>query len=417
MRASLDPLQFFKFNSGYLLLGSARWFCRIQHNVWLKILSVLLSLSIVADGLGGKLTSAIVALKFFMRERIRRLQELLRKERLDGFLVTSLTNIRYLCGFTGSNGMMLVTPDKVSFYTDFRYQEQTKHEVKWCRKRILERDLYAEFPVEDLKGIHRLGVEENHLTLNRFKLLRKQLKAVKIIPTRDLVLELRREKSSAEVHLIQKAQQVTEKTFKTILDLVRPGVEERDLALEIEFHFRKVGEPAFSPIVASGENGAKPHHRAGRRRLKKGDCITFDIGCRIDGYCSDMTRTVFLGKADEELKQVYQEVLCAQEKAIDLIKPELPCKEADLIARKWLENAGLGSYFGHSLGHGVGLDIHEQPTLSKTSTQVLKKGDIVTVEPGVYLPGKGGVRIEDMILVTKDGHCNLTRMTKKLLII
>ncbi|MCL6465281.1 MAG: Xaa-Pro peptidase family protein [candidate division WOR-3 bacterium] len=352
-----------------------------------------------------------------MVNRIRALQKALTEKRLDGYLVTSLTNIRYLCGFTGSNGMMLVTRSRATFYTDFRYQEQVKTEVKGCAKRVLERDLYAGFPVEELKGVRRLGVEKSHLTLARFELLRQQIKKTKLIPSEDLVLQLRRKKSPQEVALIEKAQRVTEQAFARVLKLIKPGVTEKDLSLEIEFQFRRFGEPAFGIIVASGENAAKPHARAGNRRLKKGDCITFDIGCRIDGYCSDMTRTVFLGKPSDEMRQVYEAVLNAQNEALAVIEPGVPCKLVDLAARDYLNRIGLGKFFGHSLGHGVGLEVHEEPRLAKTSNQTLEIGDVVTVEPGVYLPGKGGVRIEDMVYVTRKGFINLTRASKKLLIL
>jgi Xaa-Pro aminopeptidase len=352
-----------------------------------------------------------------MVNRIRALQKALAEKKLDGYLVTSLTNIRYLCGFTGSNGMMLVTRSRAIFYTDFRYQEQVKTEVKGCAKRVLERDLYASFPVEELKGVRRLGVEKSHLTLARFELLRQQIKKTKLIPSEDLVLQLRRKKSPQEVALIENAQRVTEQAFARVLKLIKPGVTEKDLSLEIEFQFRRFGEPAFGTIVASGENAAKPHARAGNRRLKRGDCITFDIGCRIDGYCSDMTRTVFLGKPSEELRQVYEAVLNAQNEALAVIEPGVPCKLVDLAARDYLNRIGLGKFFGHSLGHGVGLEVHEEPRLAKTSNQTLEVGDVVTVEPGVYLPGKGGVRIEDMVYVTRKGAINLTRTSKKLLIL
>lgn len=360
-----------------------------------------------------------------MRERIKRLQEVLLREKLDGLVITSLTNIRYLCGFTGSNAVMLVTPqlrsgripERAIFYTDFRYQEQMKSEVKGCKKKVLERDLYASFPPDDLQGVRRLGVEENHISLSRFRLLRKQLKGVRLVPTRDLVMELRRRKSPAELTLIKKAQKVTEDTFAKVIDLISPGVREKDLALEIEFQFRKVGEPAFPPIVASGENGAKPHARAGFRRIKKGDRITFDIGCRVEGYAADMTRTVFLGKPDDEWRKIYESVRLAQERAIETIKPGVLCREVDRVARESLEEVELAKFFGHSLGHGVGLDVHEQPNLAKTSSQILAQGDVVTVEPGVYLPGKGGVRIEDMVVVTKNGYLNLTKAPKRLLVL
>ncbi len=352
-----------------------------------------------------------------MNRRIRTLQKMLAREKLDGFLVTSLTNIRYLCGFTGSNGMMLVTRTKAMFYTDFRYQEQIKTEVKGCSARVLERDLYASFPVEDLKNIRRLGVEKTHLTLARFELLRQQLKKTKFIPCRDLVLELRRKKSPEELQLIIKAQRMTERVFRNILSLIKPGVTEKDLAMEIEFQFRRAGEPAFPVIVASGENAAKPHARPGGRRLRRGDCITFDLGCRIDGYASDMTRTVFLGSPDPQMRQVYEAVLTAQQEALEIIKPGVPCKLVDLAARDSLLRAGLAQFFGHGLGHGVGLDVHEQPSLAKNSTQTLESGDVVTVEPGVYIPDKGGVRIEDMVFLTRNGCLNLTSVSKKMLIL
>lgn len=352
-----------------------------------------------------------------MLTRVRALQKKILENRLDGYLVTNLTNIRYLCGFTGSNGMMLVTRSKTTFYTDFRYQEQVKTEVKGCVRKVLERALYASFPLNDLRGVRRLGLEKHHLTLAQFELLRKQIKKTKLVPAEDLVLQLRRRKSREELTRIKKAQEVTEKSFAHILKLIKPGITERDLALEIEFQFRRVGEPAFGVIVASGENAAKPHARAGSRRLKKGDCITFDIGCQVNGYCSDMTRTVFLGKPDAELRRVYEAVLSAQKEALAVIKPGVPCKLVDRAARDYLNRLGLGQFFGHSLGHGVGLEVHEEPRLAKTSGQTLEVGDVVTVEPGVYLPGKGGVRIEDMVYVTPKGCVNLTRAKKELLIL
>jgi Xaa-Pro aminopeptidase len=358
-----------------------------------------------------------------MLKRISLLQKLLRQEGLSAMIVSGLNNIRYLCGYTGSNGMMIVTRSHATFYTDFRYQEQMKQEVRGCKKKVLERDLYASFPVEDLRQfiagtrVPRLGIEEGNLTLARFRLLRRQLKGFKLVPVRDLVLELRRKKSAEEIKLMSRAQEITEEGFNRVLKLVKPGVTERELALEIEFYFRQFGEVAFPSIVAAGENAAKPHARAGERRLRRGDCITFDIGCRYQGYCADMTRTVFLGKPDPELKRVYEAVLKAQQEALSVIKPGVPCKLVDLTSRDYLNRLGLGKYFGHSLGHGVGLDVHEQPVLARTGKQILETGDVVTVEPGVYLPGKGGVRIEDMVLVTRTGIHNFTKASKELIIL
>ena len=350
-----------------------------------------------------------------MPKRIERLRGLLRRERLDGFVVTNLPNIRYLCGYTGSNGLMLATGSDCWFYTDFRYQEQIKTEVKGCRKRVLTRDLVSHPPPEWGRSYRRLGVEEGHITLGRFRQLRKQFPKARLIPTRDLVLELRRTKETAEVEAVADAQRITDRVFQGVLKMVKPGVCERDLALEIESQFRRHGEVAFESIVASGENAAKPHAGFSDRKLKKGDPVTFDIGCRLRGYCSDMTRTVFVGRAPAELRNVYEIVFEAQRRALDTIKPGIAAKSADAAARDYITEKGYGKHFGHSLGHGVGIEVHEMPSLAATSKETLAPGDVVTVEPGIYLPGVGGVRIEDMVHVTKTGYTNLTRSPKQLI--
>ena len=348
-----------------------------------------------------------------MSKRIEKLRGLMRREKLDGFFVVNLPNVRYLCGYTGSNGLLLVTRRDCWFYTDFRYAEQIRTEVKGCRKRVLERNL-ASKPPEWSRTYRRLGVEENHLTLAGLKQSRKRFPKARMVPTRDLVLGLRRTKDPAEVKAIARAQQVTDRAFGKVLKLVKPGVRERDLALEIEFQFRKHGEVAFRSIVASGPNAAKPHAGHSDRKLRRGDALTFDIGCRVDGYCSDMTRTVFVGKAPAELRKVYAIVHEAQRRALDTIKPGTTSKAVDAAARDYITEQGYGKQFGHSLGHGVGIDVHEQPTLAATSKETLAPGDVVTVEPGVYLRGVGGVRIEDIVHVTKTGCENLTRSAKRL---
>ncbi len=349
-----------------------------------------------------------------MSRRIERLRGLLRREKLDGFVVVNLPNIRYLCGYTGSNGLMLVTRRDAWFYTDFRYQEQVRTEVKGCRKRVLTRDLVSHPPPEWLRPYGRLGVEENHVTLSRFAQFRKRFRRARLVKTKDLVLELRRTKEPVEVETIAAAQLITDRVFKDVLKMVKPGVRERDLALEIEFQFRKEGEVAFDSIVASGENAAKPHAGFSDRRLRKGDALTFDVGCRVRGYCSDMTRTVFVGRAPAELRKVYDIVFEAQRRALDIIKPGIAAKAADAAARDYITDKGFGRQFGHSLGHGVGIEVHELPTLASTSKETLAPGDVVTVEPGIYLPGTGGVRIEDMVHVTRTGYTNLTRSPKRL---
>ncbi|MBN2464790.1 aminopeptidase P family protein [candidate division WOR-3 bacterium] len=350
-----------------------------------------------------------------MSKRIERLQELLRREKLDGLVVVNLPNIRYLCGYTGSNGLMLVTRHDAWFYTDFRYKEQIRTEVKGCRKRVLTRDLVSHPPPEWLRLFNRLGVEQDHVTLSRFAQLRKRFRRALLVKASDLVRELRRTKEPVEVEMIAAAQRVTDRVFADVLKMVKPGVRERDLALEIEFQFRKCGEVAFDSIVASGPNSAKPHAGFSDRKLRKGDALTFDIGCRVRGYCSDMTRTVFVGKAPARLRRVYEVVHEAQRRALDTIKPGTPVKAADAAARDYITKQGFGKQFGHSLGHGVGIEVHELPALAATGKETLAPGDVVTVEPGVYLPGTGGVRIEDMVLVTKTGYRNFTRSGKTVL--
>jgi Xaa-Pro aminopeptidase len=350
-----------------------------------------------------------------MSKRIERLRGLMHREKLDGFIVAHLPNVRYLCGYTGSNGLMLVTRHDCWFYTDFRYAEQIKTEVKGCRRRVLVRDLVSHPPPEWGRSYRRLGVEESHITLARFKQLRKRFPKSRLVTTKDIVLELRRTKETVEVEMIAEAQSITDRVFRDVLKMVKPGVRERDLALEIESQFREQGEVAFDSIVASGENAAKPHAGFSDRKLRNGDALTFDIGCRLSGYCSDMTRTVFVGRAPAELRKVYEIVFEAQRRALDTIKPGISAKAADAAARDYITEKGYGKQFGHSLGHGVGIEVHELPMLAATSKETLAPGDVVTVEPGIYLPGVGGVRIEDMVHVTKTGYANLTRSPKQLL--
>jgi len=351
-----------------------------------------------------------------MNKRTSRLRAALAREKLGALLVSGPANIRYLCGYTGSNGLMLVTKKKSIFYTDFRYQEQIRTEVTGCRKRVLKRDLYSAFPLEDARGVRHLGVESGQLTLARYRLLKRGLKGIKLVPSHDIVMELRRTKEPDEVERIAAAQALTDAAFARVLKLVKPGVTENDLALEIDFHFRRAGgEHAFESIVASGPNAAKPHAGHSARKLKSGDAVTFDIGCRLDGYCSDMTRTVFVGRAASEMHRVYEIVLQAQSRALDMMKAGVLARDADAAARGYIADAGYGKYFGHGLGHGVGMEVHERPGLAAPSKDVLAPGDIVTVEPGIYLPGVGGVRIEDMVLVTRTGLRNLTHSPKHII--
>ena len=351
--------------------------------------------------------------------RITKLRRLLARENLDGLVVTDLSNVRYLSGFTGSNGMLLVTRTAAWFFTDFRYKEQIKTEVKGVRKQVRARSLFTDFPVEYAAGLKRLGVERHNLTLGLHELIRRAFRGsgTRLVSTANLVLELRRTKSAAEVAAIAVAQAHTDRMFSRLRKLIRPGVRESDLAAEITFRFAKHGGNAFAPIVASGPNGSRPHAGASSRRLRNGDAVTMDFGCRTGGYCSDMTRTVFVGRPDPDLLEVYRIVHEAQRRGIAAIRPGVAGAAVDRAARQYITDTGYGAYFGHSLGHGVGIDVHEQPVLAPRNKQRLQVGDVVTVEPGIYIPGLGGVRIEDMVLVTRNGCRNLTRSTKRVLTI
>lgn len=351
-----------------------------------------------------------------MKEHIVKLKDRMRKENLDGLLITDLNNLRYLIGFTGSNGMLLLTKNRSLFFTDFRYQEQSKREIKNATIKIHDRDLFAVFPIEELDKIKLLGFEAESLSYQNFYQLKKQIKRAKLVPCNNWTLELRAVKDNNEIRLIKKAVAITDQVFAKVLDLIKPSIKEKDLAAEIDYQIRLLGgEISFPTIVASGRNGALPHHQPGLKKIKQGEPIIFDFGARYRGYCSDMTRTVFLGKADIKEKEIYSIVLGAQKKGIDALRKGRPASAIDSQARAYINEKGYGKYFGHGLGHGVGLQVHENPALAKTSQAILDCNNIVTIEPGIYIENWGGVRIEDLVRITEDGCEVLTKSTKDLI--
>jgi Xaa-Pro aminopeptidase len=349
-----------------------------------------------------------------MDNRIRNLRALLREERLDAFLVTNLSNIRYLCGYTGSNGILVVTRRESRFYTDFRYQEQAGQEVKGAKVKVRERDLIADFPAEALTGVKRLGFEKSFLNFGAYLNLRRQLRKIKLVPAENLVARLRRNKDAGEIELVARAAAVNDRVFQGLLPMVKPGVTEKDLAVEADYRYSRYEGPAFPTIVASGPRGALPHARPGARKLRNGDAVVFDMGVRVQGYCCDMTRTVFVGRAGQKGRRIYEIVLEAQMRALGGVRAGRKASEIDALARDHIREQGFGPQFGHGLGHGVGLDVHEQPGLSSRSKDVLAEGNVVTIEPGIYLPDWGGVRIEDLVVVTRAGCRILSSASKKL---
>ncbi len=335
----------------------------------------------------------------------------------DGFLLTRLPNVRYLTGFTGSNGQVLLTPDDAVFFTDGRYTEQSRHEVP-----DLERVTYLDGFLEPVVqaagrlGVGRLGFESDGVTFRSYQDLRAAAKGMELVPVAGEVERRRWVKDGDELAALERAQGATDDAFDAIAGRLRDGVTERELAFELEAEMRAAGaeRPAFDTIVAFGENAAEPHHEPTDRALSRGDVVKMDFGALVDGYHADMTRTVAFGEPPDELRGVHDLVRKAQQAGIDAVRAGATGAEVDAAARSVIEDAGLGEHFTHGLGHGVGLEIHEGPRLRRGSEDVLPAGTVVTVEPGVYLPGVGGVRIEDMVEVTKDGRRVLPRAGKDL---
>ncbi len=352
-----------------------------------------------------------------MINRINTLRERLKKLGLDGFLISDLVNIRYLAGFSGSNGLLFVTPDDAIFFTDFRYQQQVKTEVTNCKIIIASRNLFDDFIALDvLAAVTKLGFESSNLTVESHAKLKDALKTIGLVPCDDIVLEIRAIKEPGELSKIKVAVGITDRVFKRILKLIKPGIKEKDIALEVDYQLKQVGDGiSFPTIVVSGPRSALPHGQPTKRRLKPGDFITFDMGATYAGYASDFTRTVILGKAKPKQKEVYARVLEAQLRAINGIKTGIRAADADSLARTYIKDAGYGEYFGHGLGHGLGLNVHELPVVSQKSEAILLSNNVVTIEPGIYLPDWGGVRIEDVVVVKKNGCTILTTATKKLI--
>ncbi len=334
---------------------------------------------------------------------------------IDALLVTRLVNVRYLTGFTGSNGQVLVTPGGGTFFTDSRYEEQSRREVPDLRRVITRTLPPALMEACRQEGVSRLGFETAGVSFKTHEEL-AALQGPELIPMGEVVEVLRWPKDEDEIALVERAQELTDDAFDRLLTKLTEGVTERQASLDLEVAMREAGAEriAFDSIVAFGESAAEPHHRPTDRRLARGDMVKLDFGCVVDGYHSDMTRTVAFGEPDPRVREIHEVVRSAQAAGIEAVGPGVTGDAADRAARAVIEQAGYGDRFGHSLGHGVGLEIHEGPGLRAGSKDVLPTGAVVTVEPGVYLPGLGGVRIEDMVVVTEDGCRALPRSSREL---
>lgn len=353
-------------------------------------------------------------------QRLEAIRGTLRRLRLDALLVTFLPHVRYLTGFSGSNGLFLILPTKQFFITDGRYTTQSREEVEGCRIFIARRSLGEELKKRKLVPSRgRIGFEIQHTNVAELENLKTLFPRARFVPARMVVESLCSVKNEAEVELIRRAVSISEKVFQSILALLKPGISELDVAAEILYLHRKYGAEAeaFEPIVASGFRGALPHARASEKKIKRGEMVTLDFGCRFRGYHSDMTRTVAVGKPGPEARKIYNVVRDAQQKAVDSARSDMAAKDLDAVARKHITKAGFGRYFMHSLGHGLGLQVHEAPKVSALSKDVLQSGNVITIEPGIYVPSVGGVRIEDDVVI-RNGSCEvLTTATKELIVV
>ena len=349
------------------------------------------------------------------QDRLARLRQTMSESGLDSLLVTRREDVRYLSGFTGSSGTLLVTSHRACLITDFRYSVQARKETAGITILIQKKDHFS--AIRDAG--HRMEVDtlwfdESALTVEGARNLKKR--GFKIKGHRDLVRTLRLQKDRQELANIRTAIRRAEEAFRELQADIRPGVAERQLGSKLEYLIREKGSrrAAFDIIVASGANGAMPHAAVTNRRLKRGDLVTFDFGAEANGYYSDMTRTICIGRPTARQREVHGTVLKAQSAAIQSARPGALCKSVDEAARKVIKRSGYGRYFGHGTGHGIGLMVHEGPSVSALSKDAVAKNMVFTVEPGIYIPGWGGVRIEDMVQVTETGAKVLTSLSREL---
>lgn len=352
--------------------------------------------------------------------RLARVRQRMRALGLDALLVSSPANIRYLCGFSGSNGLLAVTGRGGLFLTDSRYALQSREEVRILPRRITARALAEELAAEEIrKSWRRIGVEADAVTYAAFRQIRSLFRGVTVVATAGVVEEIALVKGPEEVALLEEAARVADRVFAAVVPLLRPGRTEAEIAAEISrLTVEKGGDgDAFDVIVASGPRGALPHARPTARRMAAGDFVVLDFGAKVGGYASDITRTVALRRVPRRLREAYEAVRAAQADAVGAARGGMTARDLDAVARKRIAAAGFGRYFVHSLGHGLGLRIHERPRVSALSSDVLESGSVITIEPGVYLPGIGGVRIEDDVLLGDRGCRMLTSSPRELLIL
>uniref|UniRef100_UPI00406C03EA M24 family metallopeptidase n=1 Tax=Paenibacillus sp. FSL L8-0158 TaxID=2954752 RepID=UPI00406C03EA len=352
--------------------------------------------------------------------RLARLRSKFTALGIDALLITHGPNRRYMTGFTGSAGIVLVTQEEAFLVTDFRYMMQaTDQAVEYSVIRHEAQIFHTLADLTSKLGVHRLGLESRHVSLQQSGQLQAALGSLEYVQTEDVIERLRDVKDEEEIRTISEATRITDAAFTEVLNYIQPGVTERRIAAELEYQLRLAGAESggFAFIVASGERSALPHGLASDKEIGQNEFVTMDFGANVRGYLSDITRTVFVGQPSERHEKLYAIVLEANMKTIAGLRPGLSGREGDSLGRNVIASYGYGEQFGHGLGHGFGLEIHEQVRLSRESKSVLVPGHVLTVEPGIYIPGFGGVRIEDDVLITDDGVKVLTSSPKELLLL
>ena len=360
-------------------------------------------------------------MKFNFNKRVALLKSKLREHKLDAAIISNLKNIYYLSGFKGSNALLLVSADetfKDKFFSDPRYDFQAEQEVANCFEiNIMNKGLYTSVVeiIKQTQNMKTIGLETCHIIYDMHQFLQKELPHHSLMTLGNIVKSLRLRKDELEVKFIKKAISISQKALMQTLPFIVPGVRELDIANKLEFSMKELGADhlAFDIIVAAAACSSMPHARATKSRLKTGDCVKIDFGCSVCGYNSDLTRTFFLDKISRKFKEVYKNLKEVQSYALHYIKPGLPAKELDAKIREMMAKDGLEKYFTHSLGHGVGLDVHEDPVIFSKSEFILEENMVFTIEPGVYFKENFGFRIEDMVLVTKNGCEVLSSLPKE----
>jgi len=348
-----------------------------------------------------------------MNSRLKKLFHAFPASKIDALLVSSWPNVTYLSGFKGTESWALVSPKGLYFITDSRYSEQAQKEAKGFKVILRDKRGVPEIVADIAKtrGLRAIGFESHIVTHSLYMGLSRQLGSERLRPTRGLVEELRQIKDAFEVAQVQRSANIAVQGFHYIRQAARPGMAEREAQGRLEYFTKSIGaeKPAFDIIIAAGARSSMPHCQSNETPIKDNSLVLVDMGVVYNGYHSDLTRPVFLGKMSPLLMKIHRIVWDAQRAGIKKAGPGVPAKEVDAACRKFIEKKGFGRQFGHGTGHGVGLEIHEAPTVSARSETILKPGMVITVEPGIYLPGKFGIRIEDMILITKKGNEVLTR--------